>query len=117
MISRLLWRKFRCPSSRSKIAQHFLDNYVLKDHLEDLDFDTAYDEFVDPWFAYRRRIGSIYGVAICYKPPDDSPSKMGWNRKLWRENPEHTPEELVELIFDEFLALLKSPAASRQQDE
>jgi len=102
----ILW-KVKCPTDIEVIAAHFVDNYVPENHFRTLDFSAAFIPWQDPWFAYRRMLGSIYGIAACYKPPDDSPSKPGWNRKLRNKHPNLHTDELVEKVFLEVLAILK----------
>lgn len=114
MLGNILWR-FKCPKSVAEIARHFVDNYTPKDQIGKYDFETAYIDWEDPWFAHRRMIGSIYGVAVCYKPPDDSPTMRGWNRQLWKEHETLTPDELVETIFDMALERLKQLTVDAQQ--
>ena len=106
LLGNILWR-FRCPVSIDGIATDFVDTRIPQDQIAKHDFRTAHVEWEDPWLAYRRRIGSIYGVAVCYKPPNDTPSKRGWNRRLWRNHENLTPDELVETIFDTALERLK----------
>jgi hypothetical protein len=87
------------------------------DRLDELQFESAYIEFEDPWFAYRRMIGSIYGITTCYKPPHGGVALRGWNHRLWRQYEEASPEALVEEVFDEVLRRLKQLAIRKQQSD
>ncbi len=109
IIENFIWR-FTCPKSVDSIAVHFVRNHVPREHIDNLDFDSASIEWQDPWFAYRRRIGSIYGVVISYRPPDDSPTRRGWNRRLWRSHEGLSPDDLVERIFESVLTRLRAKA-------
>lgn len=114
LLEDFLWR-FRCPEAIDAISDHFVTNYVPMEHSDEFDFTTAYVDWVDPWFAYRRMIGSIYGIVICYKPPDDSPTKRGWNRRIWEKHKELTPDALVEAIFDNVLERIKGIVAQTKK--
>lgn len=106
LFKNILWT-FHCPTDVDTIAAHFVAIHVPKQEAGELDFTTAFTPWQDPWFAYRRMLGSIYGISACYKAPDDSPSKPGWNRKLWKKHSDLTTDELVEKVFIEVLNLLK----------
>lgn len=112
MLRNILWR-FKCPKSVADIARHFVDTYIPNDQIATHDFETAYTDFIDPWFAYRRRIGFIYGVANNYRPPDNSTVARGWNHKLWKSHETLTPDELVETIFSTALERLQQIAAEQ----
>ncbi len=106
LFKNILW-KFRCPTSVDDIAANFVDAHISKEQKTKYDFDAAHIERADPWFAYRRRIAAIYGVASTYKPAENKPSKRGWNRGLWSKHENKTPDELVEAIFNTVLERLK----------
>lgn len=106
LLGNIMWR-LKCPQSIDDIAKHFVDTHIPNEQIGKHNFSTAYIDLHDPWFAYRRRIAFIYGVAVCYKSSNGEPAKRGWNRSLWRNHKILAPDELVEVIFDATLEHLK----------
>lgn len=100
------WRKV-CPDTLEAIA----DDFIAK-HLPDcsvcqaLDFNRIDDG--DPWFAWRRRVAAIYGVATCYQHPRGDVARPGWNRSLWQHHPNTSPEQLVDRIFEQIIQQLRT---------
>ena len=106
MLKDILW-KLNCPNSIEAIAEHFVTNHISIEQIENLDFSTVKDEYRDPWFAYKRRIGSIYGITKCYKSPDGLETSPGWNRRIFRKYKTISPDNLIESIFIETYNRLK----------
>jgi hypothetical protein len=103
------WR-CTCPGTIESIADDFINNHLLPlKGIRSLDFSKIDDG--DPWFAWRRRISAIYGVATTYRDPRGKSPKPGWNRRLWRNTPDLAPEQLVERIFDTAIARLRATLA------
>lgn len=100
------WR-FRCPKQIDGVAKDFVE-WISRDiDPSNLDFDSAFVEFHDPWFAWRRMIATRYGIASNYRSPNGVPAKPAWNRKLRKRNSDLTPEQLVERVFERVVVRLR----------
>ena len=80
LVQSLLWR-IRCPKAKDDIAKHFAKRVSNWVEVSELDFTEAFADYQDPWFAWRRMISSVYGVAIGYRAPDEAPAKRGLEPK------------------------------------
>ena len=100
------------PHTVESIASHFVEKHLPSgaslDAVDAARVADVYDS--DPWFAWRRRICALYGVATCYCDPRGTVAKRGWNRRLWANHGDVEPERLVELIFDVVIELLQNAA-------
>lgn len=99
------WR-LTCPNTLEAIAQDFIENHLPnREELNSLNFEQVDNR--DPWFAWRRRICTIYGVATSYKHPNGKLARPSWNHRLWSNVPDLDPEVLVDRIFDIVIARLR----------
>ena len=97
-----------CPDTVEAIAQDFIDNHLPPlDEIRTLGLDFDNTQAYDPWFAWRRRISSIYGVSTCYASPNGRLANQGWNRQLWRNNPGADPDQLTDRIFENVIRRLR----------
>jgi hypothetical protein len=112
LIRQFLWR-FKCPSDIDAAADDFVSWILPHIELSSLDFATAFEEYRDPWFAWRRMIAARYGVATSYKPPDGRPVIRYWNRALWKRYSSQSPEELTDAIFEKVFYRLTTKVGGR----
>ena len=100
------WRR-KCPETIEQIAEDFVDNHCPPiDEMSLSLFDRIHDG--DPWFAWRRRISTIYGIAEEFADPRNRPQRGGWNRRLWKQYDSYLPDDLVEIAFDATIQLVCS---------
>lgn len=114
-VRNFFWRRY-CPYTIREIATDFLDNHCPPLCAMNIDPDFQVGDR-DPWFAWRRRIASIYGIAINYAAPQNDHQKRGWNKKLWSQYEACSPDELVDRVFTKTIELLRDRLRQTSNDQ
>ena len=99
------WR-MKCPSTVRGIAEHFLEIHCPSvTQFLTASIGNAPGSLV-PEFAWRRRISAIYGISKHYSHPREIRQQRGWNRTLWKNHPDMSPDELVDLVFTTMMEIV-----------
>lgn len=105
LIRNFIWR-LRCPDDVDSIAADFVASVLHRTDPSSLDFESAFKDHIDPWFAWRRMIATRYGIAANYQSPNGTEAKYGWNKRLWKKHQNLSPEELVDIISHKVVDIL-----------